>query len=120
MTIDGAMEGFLEEVILLSLSKLEIRMLLSIHPQIQRATWHHLTVVRLGNDFVLYLDGHQLGSPLNIIMENMPTGNVRLGRRTNGRLVFRSSQQDGIGYADQFFGMIDDLAIYKRALNQSR
>ena len=68
----------------------------------EKATWHHLTVVRLGNDFVLYLDGHQLGSPLNIIMENMPTGNVRLGCRMNGRLVFRSSQQDGIGSPPNF------------------
>jgi hypothetical protein len=88
-------------------------------PQIQRATWHHLTVIRIGNDFVLYLDSQQLGPPLKITTENRPDGTVRLGRRTNGRHVFRSSRHDGIGYPGQFFGMIDDLAVYKRALNQA-
>jgi concanavalin A-like lectin/glucanase superfamily protein len=87
-------------------------------PQVQRATWHHLAAVRTGNTFTMYLDGQKLDPALNITSQNLPQGNLRLGRRTDQRMVFRTPSLDGAGYVGQFYGLIDDVAVYRRPLNE--
>ena len=74
-------------------------------------TWHHLAVVRSGSVLRLYLDGQQQGSPLTIPGDGQPVGTLRLGKDTfNGTLD---------GGASQFYGLLDDVAVFTSALTQA-
>jgi concanavalin A-like lectin/glucanase superfamily protein len=70
-----------------------------------RDVWQHLAVVREGNGFRTYLNGHRLTafSGTETFPSDLPsdTTPLRLGRR---------------GY-DQFYGLIGEVAIYTRALS---
>lgn len=69
-----------------------------------KETWHHLAVVRNGSTFTVYLDGVSKGN-LTISSSNLPNGTLRLGR------------SDEIH--QQFYGFLDDLAIFKAALSSA-
>ena len=75
-------------------------------------TWHHLAVVRSGSSFQLYFDGKAVGSSLSLPASGLPTGKLRLGKNT-----FDAALDGG---AAQFYGLLDDLAIFKKALSAAR
>ena len=80
-------------------------------------TWHHLAVVRSGNTFRLYLDGQHLGPDVVIdsTTTQLPGGSakLRLARRTSGKTL----SFDGSNRVPQFYGLIDDVAVFDRALS---
>lgn len=66
--------------------------------------WRHLAVTRRGRDVTVYLDGGAVGSFL--AGETRESGALRFGRlRTPG------------GVQDQFYGFVDDVALFSRALD---
>lgn len=69
--------------------------------------WHWLALVRDGSRLRLYLDG-SLVKPDNsddkIFGELLPVGTLRLGRKASGDA--------------QFYGLIDDVAVFNSALSQ--
>jgi hypothetical protein len=81
-------------------------------------TWYHLAVVvnvsaALQRTFTLYLDGVQLGQPLVVAAGagDMPTGTLRFGKRSTGEVVN--------GHNAQYYGFLDDIAIFTSALTVS-
>ena len=78
--------------------------------------WHHLAVaVAVGAQLscTLYLDGVPQGAPLVVSATgpSLPGGTVRLGRRTDGQTVN--------GQNAQFYGLLDDVAVFTAALSQA-
>jgi hypothetical protein len=69
--------------------------------------------VRTAGVFKFYLDGNHLTPDLTVGPDEMPQGNLKLGRRTAGRTI----DLLGYGYEGQFQGLIDDVAVFKRALS---
>jgi hypothetical protein len=89
-------------------------------PELKAGQWQHLAVVRTGQKFQLYLNGQPLCAdpamyPFCDLTLNsssgLPTGTLRLGKRTTGKLVASREAQ--------FYGLLDDVAVFKRALSQS-
>lgn len=74
--------------------------------------WEHLAIVRDGNQFKLYLNGTHVAPDISATPAT-PTGNLRIGRRTDGQNVAAA------GYPGQFYGFVDDVAIFTRALSAS-
>jgi hypothetical protein len=80
--------------------------------------WHHLALsVVVGvrdRVFTLFLDGSPLGSPLMVASTglSLPQGKVRFGKRTSGQTVN--------GQNAQFYGLLDDVAVFKLALNATQ
>ena len=70
--------------------------------------WAHVAVVRSGNSFTLYLNGVAL-SPSITYSGSAPTGNLRLGRRTDGKM----HGAGGADYIAQFYGFIDEVAVFQ-------
>jgi Concanavalin A-like lectin/glucanases superfamily len=76
--------------------------------------WYHLAVTAqvsgTQRTFTLYLDGTQLGQPLTIAANasGMPHGTLRFGKYTTGQTVN--------GHNAQYFGFLDDIAIFSREL----
>jgi hypothetical protein len=68
-------------------------------------TWHHITVVRKATTFTIYIDGESKGT-LAVTTSNNPVGTIRLGR------------SDEIH--QQFYGFMDDVAVYTAALTASQ
>jgi len=79
------------------------------------ALWAHLAIVRSGNTFTLYLNGSALSPSINYSGPN-PLGNLRLGRRTHGKEHGKNGESSYIG---QFYGFMDDVAVFDRALSVS-
>ncbi len=53
------------------------------HPEnFSAGTWHHLAVVRHGNNFTLYLDGKPTGTSLTFSGSGGPAGKLRFGKDT--------------------------------------
>lgn len=79
-------------------------------------TWQHLAVTRNGNTFQLYLDGQPLTPAVQVTPgdPNLPAGDatLRLARRTSGKTF----AFDGDGRVPQFYGLVDDVALFDRAL----
>ena len=79
--------------------------------------WYHLAVVATTEStqrvFTLYLDGGQIGVPLAVPLNDpqLPRGTLRFGKRTDDQLVNLRNAQ--------FFGMMDDIAVFDRALSAS-
>ena len=73
--------------------------------------WCQLAVVRTGNDVQVFLNGVPLGAKLTVTGSGVPVGTLRLGRPSPGAGV--DSQEA------QFYGMLDELAIYGRALTNA-
>ncbi len=70
--------------------------------------WSHVAVVRRGTRFKLFLNGQGLGPLLTIAGASAPVGTLRLGRPRPGKGVD--------GQEAQFYGLMDDVAVYSRAL----
>ena len=70
-------------------------------------TWHHLALVRQGSKATLYLDGQAKGS-LVIGASAGPSGVLRMGKE--------SFQEELDGGGTQFYGMLDDVAVFTAAL----
>lgn len=74
----------------------------------QNTCWHHVTIVRQGTRVRFYLNG-QLRQEANT--------NSRINIANNGGLIIGSTQCLSTNEA-RFNGLIDDLRIYYRALNE--
>lgn len=86
---------------------------------LSEATWHHLAVVRSGNEVSLYFDGEHLtpGIQVNWNDTQLPAdeATLRLARRTTGKTFMF----DGGNRVPQFYGFVDDVAVFDRALTRS-
>lgn len=71
---------------------------------IELRTWHHLVLVRDGNQVRLYLDGKE---------QPELTGTLVSGHAANERQLFVGGRSDGLF---NFEGKMDELAVYDRAL----
>lgn len=72
--------------------------------------WHHIVAVRQGAVTILYIDG------VKVKEATSATGT----KTTSNESPFKVGMQEGTaGYSNQFNGLIDDLIIYKKALNQA-
>ncbi len=85
---------------------------ITIGSSITVGTWHHIAAVRSANVFKLYLDGVQIGNSLNAPASGGPAGKLRLGKDTFDAAL------DGGG--NQFYGLLDDVAIFTAALSDTR
>ncbi|GEM_PF-3375510 len=86
-------------------------------PGLPAPVWRHLAVTRSGNTVKVYLQGVRLClegktgcTDLIAPTTNLPTGNLRLGKR-----VISSAESE-----TQFYGFIDDVAIFNVALAPSQ
>jgi hypothetical protein len=74
--------------------------------------WIHVALVRSGNVFTLFLDGVKQSHPITISPADvqLPLANttVRIGRAADGVLIN--------GRESQFYGYVDDVAVFKRPL----
>lgn len=77
---------------------------------IEPGEWAHLALVRSGNTFTAFLNGTTL-SPSITYSGAGPTGNLRVGRRTDG------TNMGGANYPGQFYGFVDEVAIFNQALS---
>jgi Concanavalin A-like lectin/glucanases superfamily len=75
----------------------------------RRRGWHHVAVVRASNLFNLHVDGRNIGELPSSSSGPAPSASLRLGRVV-------ASKTAGV---DQFYGLLDDLAIFKRAIQRS-
>jgi murein DD-endopeptidase MepM/ murein hydrolase activator NlpD len=78
---------------------------------IDAGKWYHLAVVRTGNQFQAYMDGWPLLPPLDINPADplLPQGRLRLGRLAPVTAAPDPSNA-------QFFGLLDDVAVFNKAL----
>ena len=83
-------------------------------PGYRKRGWNHIAVVRtqlFGSwIFLLYLNGQQLfpmGAHVTMTTNYYPSGTLRLGR-TNTDI-----------YGPQFYGLIDDVAVHRKAMSAS-
>ena len=74
-------------------------------PSIEDSQWHYVGVTFNGSIAYTYYDGIIIGYEENITGQIVATGDVTIGKRAGGGL--------------QFHGIIDDIRIYNRALNES-
>src|SRR5262249_42449359 len=60
-----------------------------------------------------YLNGILRSETLTVSATDLPTADstLRMGRRTNGQVV-------NSGYEPQFYGFVDDVAVFNKALSQ--
>ncbi len=77
--------------------------------------WYHLAVrVAVSAErmiFELYLNGALIGPGMTVRRDDpgLPRGTVRFGRRTTGQSIN--------GHSAQYFGFLDDIAIFAKALS---
>src|SRR6266581_3016865 len=75
--------------------------------------WYHLTLVSTGGSYTFYLDGNQICQASSVSAGNSPpNGTLRLGRLTVGAT--------DNGHEAQFYGFVDDVAVFKAALSASQ
>ncbi len=75
--------------------------------------WYHLTLVSTGGSYTFYLDGNQICQACSVSAGNSPpNGTLRLGRLTVGAT--------DNGHEAQFYGFVDDVAVFKAALSASQ
>ncbi len=79
---------------------------------IKAGTWHHLAAVRKNNVYKIYLDGSQIGNSIAVPASGIPNGTLRLGKDTFNAAL------DGGG--SQFYGLLDDVAIFDSALTENQ
>ena len=85
------------------------------NPSLVAGHWYHLAVVRSGNQLTFYLDGNKICpdgvTGCTVAAGTTPSGNLRLGRLTNGSNL--------VGHEAQFYGLVDDVAVLTKALTQA-
>jgi hypothetical protein len=80
--------------------------------------WYHLALrVVVGTDVMTFeplLNGNSLGAPMSVRRDDpgLPRGTVRFGKRTTGVTVN--------GHNGQYFGFLDEVAIFSAALPTAR
>ena len=84
---------------------------------IKPGKWAHLAIVRSGNKFTLFLNGDRVNPSLTYSGPE-PTGNLRLGRRTDGVMHGIPGKSDN--YFPQFYGFVDEVAVFTRALTEKQ
>ena len=75
--------------------------------------WIHIALVRSGNTFTLFLDGAPQSPTITVAgTANLSDGNatLRMGRTADGYTVN--------GRETEFYGYVDDVAVFNRALTQ--
>ena len=83
---------------------------------IKPGEWHHLAMVRRNvgssREFHIYLDGTKLGR-ISISGSDhwAPVGAVRLGKRTTGQTINQHNAQ--------YYGLLDDVAVFTYAMSDS-
>lgn len=75
--------------------------------------WYHLALVgkksQANFTYTLYLNGNLLSSTLNVAVDDLPNGNIRLGKRTTAKTINTHNAQ--------FFGLIDDVGVFDKSLS---
>jgi hypothetical protein len=80
---------------------------------LRAGVWYHLAIVRSADSFTFYLDGEEICGACNVTAgPTPPSGTLRLARLANGLLAGREDAQ--------FYGFIDDTAVFGRALATSQ
>lgn len=74
--------------------------------------WHHLALVRKGNIFRLYIDSVSLVSAINSDIKAPKNVPLRLGQTKAWRHLSQKRPA-------QFYGLIDDVAVYTKALTDA-
>ena len=77
--------------------------------KLKRNTWHHVAVVRSGNNFKMYLDGTALLPSINSDINAPKSMPLRLGQTIAWRQIYEKRPA-------QFYGLIDDVAVFSKAL----
>jgi hypothetical protein len=91
-------------------------------PTYKKREWNHIAVVRRqffggSYDFELYVNGRRvqpIGEDITFTTSTIsggPSGNLRIGRRTSGTTGSKGSWQ--------YYGLIDDVAVFSEALTAS-
>jgi alpha-tubulin suppressor-like RCC1 family protein len=89
----------------LILSRIDIDGILS-SGTVTDTNWHHIAVTKLGNSAVFYIDGLPASTPIPYNTSFSFSSSISIG-----------SRGDALG--GTFWGMVDEPAIYKRALSSS-
>ena len=98
-------------------------------PNLVWGNWVHLAVVRSHNTIKIYLDAKLVDQiPIDPNDDKLPRGrtNLRLGRRTDASPNRVPDEDDDEweklvnGKEAQFYGLIDDVAVFKRALTRDQ
>jgi len=76
---------------------------------VQSGVWYHLALVRTGDSFTFYLDGNPICPACAVLAGSRPpSGTLRLARLADGATDNRRESQ--------FYGFIDDVAVFNTAL----
>jgi murein DD-endopeptidase MepM/ murein hydrolase activator NlpD len=83
-------------------------------PVLPGSQWQHVALVRQSGNITVYLNGTRLCAPAPLPCAfapgaTPPNGTLRIGRLANGGTV--------AGAETQFYGFIDDVAVFRRALS---
>ena len=76
---------------------------------LKRNNWHHVAVVRSGNNFKMYLDGTALTPSITADVNAPKAVPMRLGQSIAWRQIYEKRPT-------QFYGLIDDVAVFSKAL----
>ncbi len=84
---------------------------------LQEGKWHHVALVRSAGKLTLYLDGNEIcpdgQADCSISLDStIPSGVLRFGRP--------GSTAISGGIESQYYGFIDDVTIFKKALSKSQ
>jgi len=80
---------------------------------VQAGVWYHLALVRTGDSFTFYLDGNQVCPACSVSAgPSPPSGTLRFARLANG--------STDNSHEAQFYGFIDDLAVFNTALTANQ
>jgi murein DD-endopeptidase MepM/ murein hydrolase activator NlpD len=77
--------------------------------KLKRNTWHHVAVVRSGNTFTMFLDGTALKPSITVEVKAPKDVPLRLGHSSGWRQIYEKRPA-------QFYGLIDDVAVFSKAL----
>jgi murein DD-endopeptidase MepM/ murein hydrolase activator NlpD len=77
--------------------------------KLKRNTWHHVAVTRSGKKFQMYLDGTALSPAITADVKAPARVPLRLGQSSAWRQIYEKRPA-------QFYGLIDDVAIFSKAL----
>ena len=77
-----------------------------VNADLSATKWHHIAAVRSGTTFTVYLDGKYVGAAT--LSGTAPAGRLRFGKDTF------DATTDGGG--SQFYGLVDDVAVFTKAL----
>ena len=81
-----------------------------VNAPLKARTWHHLAVTREGNKFTLFFDGQKIGSPVTEAVQATAGTALRFGSTAGWTHV-------GSGLPPQFYGLLDNVAVFNRVLS---